>query len=60
MLLVVECRKIFRTVYEPSQFIDPSIDQNYLKKDYHRVYFGEIVAVAGLAPYARRKPRDGS
>jgi flavin reductase (DIM6/NTAB) family NADH-FMN oxidoreductase RutF len=52
--LIVECRKIFRTVYEPSQFIDPSIDRNYLKKDYHRVYFGEILAVAGIASYARR------
>jgi flavin reductase (DIM6/NTAB) family NADH-FMN oxidoreductase RutF len=52
--LVVECRKIFRTVYEPSQFIDPSIDRNYLKKDYHRVYFGEILAVAGIESYARR------
>jgi flavin reductase (DIM6/NTAB) family NADH-FMN oxidoreductase RutF len=52
--LIVECRKIFRTVYEPSQFIDPSIDRNYLKKDYHRVYFGEILAVSGLASYARR------
>jgi flavin reductase (DIM6/NTAB) family NADH-FMN oxidoreductase RutF len=52
--LVVECRKIFRTVYEPSQFVDPSIDRNYLKKDYHRVYFGEILVVAGIESYARR------
>ena len=51
--LVVECRKIFRTVYEASQFIDPTIDRNYLKGDYHRVYFGEILAVAGIASYAR-------
>ena len=50
----MECRKIFRTVYEPSQFIDPSIDRNYRKKDYHRVYFGEILAVAGIASTARR------
>jgi flavin reductase (DIM6/NTAB) family NADH-FMN oxidoreductase RutF len=52
--LVVECRKIFRAVYDPSQFIDPSIDENYRKKDYHRVYFGEIVAVAGVEWYVRR------
>jgi flavin reductase (DIM6/NTAB) family NADH-FMN oxidoreductase RutF len=52
--LVVECRKIFRAVYEPSQFIDSSIDENYVNKDYHRVYFGEILAVAGVASYARR------
>jgi flavin reductase (DIM6/NTAB) family NADH-FMN oxidoreductase RutF len=51
--LVVECRKIFRTVYEASQFIDPSIDRNYLKGDYHRVYFGEILAVAGIESFAR-------
>jgi flavin reductase (DIM6/NTAB) family NADH-FMN oxidoreductase RutF len=51
--LVVECRKIFRAVYDPSQFIDPSIDENYRKKDYHRVYYGEIVAVAGVESYAR-------
>ena len=51
--LVLECRKIFRTVYEPSQFVDPAIDQNYLKKDYHRVYLGEILAVEGIASYAR-------
>ena len=51
--LAVECRKIFRTVYEPSQFVDPSIDQNYLNKDYHHVYFGEILAVAGVESYAR-------
>lgn len=49
--LVVECRKIFRTEYAPSQFIDPSIDQNYVKKDYHRVYFGEIVALFGDTAY---------
>jgi flavin reductase (DIM6/NTAB) family NADH-FMN oxidoreductase RutF len=52
--LAVECRKIFRTVFEPSQFVDPAIDQNYLKGDYHRVYFGEILAVAGIESFARR------
>jgi flavin reductase (DIM6/NTAB) family NADH-FMN oxidoreductase RutF len=52
--LAVECRKIYRAVYEPSQFVDPAIDENYLNKDYHRVYFGEILAVAGAESFARR------
>jgi flavin reductase (DIM6/NTAB) family NADH-FMN oxidoreductase RutF len=51
--LAVECRKILRTVFDPSQFVDPAVDEHYLKKDYHRVYFGEIVAVAGTAAYSR-------
>ncbi len=51
--LVVECRKIFRSEFDPSQFIDPSIDANYPNKDYHRIYFGEIVALSGTEAYAQ-------
>jgi hypothetical protein len=36
---------------DPSHFLDPSIESNYPKKDYHRMYFGEIVAVTGTAAW---------
>jgi hypothetical protein len=29
--------------------MDRTIERNYPKKDYHRIYFGEIVAVTGTA-----------
>lgn len=44
--LVFICRKIANGDIDPSWFIDGSIDSaNYPKKDYHRMYIGEIVSV---------------
>jgi hypothetical protein len=37
--------------FEPEQFLDPGIENNYPLKDYHRVYFGEIVMVSGVNAY---------
>ncbi len=44
--LVLECRKIYWDDYDPAHFLDPAIDRLY-RKDYHRIYFGEILAVTG-------------
>jgi flavin reductase (DIM6/NTAB) family NADH-FMN oxidoreductase RutF len=49
--LIVECRKIYSQDLDPARFFDPSIDSNYPKKDYHRVYFGEVVAILGTEMY---------
>ena len=49
--LVVECRKMYWQDLDPSHFLDPAIESNYPKKDYHRVYFGEILAVHGTDAY---------
>jgi flavin reductase (DIM6/NTAB) family NADH-FMN oxidoreductase RutF len=50
--LILECKKMFWSDFDPSHFIDPEIDRNYPKKDYHRCYFGEIVSLKGIAKYA--------
>jgi len=31
--------------FNPDNFVDKKIDLNYPKKDYHRIYFGEILAI---------------
>jgi flavin reductase (DIM6/NTAB) family NADH-FMN oxidoreductase RutF len=49
--LVVECRKIYFDDLEPRQFLADWIEANYPNKDYHRMYFGEILAIAGVAKY---------
>jgi flavin reductase (DIM6/NTAB) family NADH-FMN oxidoreductase RutF len=49
--LVIECRKIYSDDFDPARFVDPTIDQNYPDKDYHRIYYGEIVAVTGTAKF---------
>ena len=43
--LVIECRAIYRDELRPEGFRNPDIASNY-DGDYHRVYFGEIIAVS--------------
>lgn len=49
--LVLECRKMYWQDLDSGHFLDPGIEKHYPLKDYHRVYFGEIVAVQGTARY---------
>lgn len=49
--LALECRKTHWQDLDPAGFLSPAIAANYLKKDYHRIYFGEIVAVTGTDAY---------
>jgi len=37
---------------DPAHFLLPEIERNYPQKDYHRIYFGEIVAIYGDESYA--------
>ncbi len=49
--LIVECRKIYRDDFKPENFLDPEIDKHYPEKDYHRMYFGEILKISGTQKY---------
>jgi flavin reductase (DIM6/NTAB) family NADH-FMN oxidoreductase RutF len=49
--LVLECRKTYWSDFEPARFLADFIAGNYPKKDYHRMYFGEILAVSGTQAY---------
>lgn len=46
-VLTVECRKIYWHDFDPAHFLQPWMDSKYPTRDYHRSYFGEIVAVNG-------------
>jgi flavin reductase (DIM6/NTAB) family NADH-FMN oxidoreductase RutF len=54
--LIVECRKTYFDDLEPSHFLDPAAESKYPNKDYHRMYFGEILAVTGTAAWRRGEP----
>lgn len=43
--LVLECKKMYWQDMEPANFIDPGIHDRYPEKDYHRIYYGEIVRI---------------
>lgn len=45
--MVIECRKIYWQDMEPSHFLNPEIENHYSEKNYHRIYYGEIIAIFG-------------
>ena len=49
--LVVECKKVYWDVFKPENFIDQSIQKNYPLKDFHRMYFGEVIEIRGIENY---------
>jgi flavin reductase (DIM6/NTAB) family NADH-FMN oxidoreductase RutF len=53
--LVIECKKVYWQDLDPQHFLKPEIARNYPRKDYHRMYFGEILAVLGTETYATRR-----
>lgn len=50
--LIIELRKIYWNDFNPEHFLDPSIEENYPNKDYHRMFFGEIMAIFGTGEYS--------
>lgn len=50
--LIVECKKIYWDDFNPENFLDPVIENSYPEKDYHRMYFGEILNIKGLDIYS--------
>lgn len=49
--LVVECKKVYWDDFKPENFIDQSIQKNYPLKDFHRMYFGEVIEIRGIENY---------
>lgn len=49
--LILECRKTYFDNLEPAHFLAGYIEENYPQKDYHRLYFGEILAAFGTDAY---------
>jgi len=45
--LVLECRKIYWDDMKNDHFLIQEIEKQYPRKDYHRIYYGQIVAVLG-------------
>lgn len=52
--LILECRKTYWQDMDPGHFLDAAIGENYPDKDYHRIYYGEIVRAAGEEVYRGR------
>ncbi len=49
--LVIECQKMYWSDIDPKNFLNPEIERAYVKRDYHRSYFGQIVAISGAEKF---------
>ncbi len=49
--LVVECRKMYWNDLNPVHFLDESIYDMYPNRDYHRIYYGEILKISAIESY---------
>lgn len=51
--LVIECKKTYWADFDPAHFIDLSAERIYPRQDYHRQYFGEVLAIYGSQDYIK-------
>lgn len=49
--IVIECRKNYYNDLNPAHFVDEDIYRHYPKRDFHRIYYGEILGVFGVDKY---------
>lgn len=50
--LILECRTLYRDTMKPEFFKNEKMEMFYPEKDYHVIYFGEILAVQGIDKYS--------
>jgi len=50
--LSIECKKTYWQDMEPANFLDPEINTHYPNHDYHCIYFGDVVHIAGIEKYS--------
>ncbi len=43
--LSLECRVLATLDFDPTRFLEPSIEQLYPQRDHHRLFFGHVLAV---------------
>lgn len=51
--LSIECRKIYSSNFLSEEFLDKDIEKSYPEKDYHNVYFGEVLRIKGTDSYKK-------
>lgn len=49
-VLALECRTVYTDDVKPDRFVDEALQRHYTLKDYHRLFFGQIVAASRKSP----------
>ncbi len=45
--LTIECRKLYWQDFDPGNFLDEKIFEHYPERNYHRMFYGQVLAVKG-------------
>ena len=51
--LIVECKKMYWQDIAPEHFLVSDILMKYPKQDFHRAFFGEILAIEGIKAFTK-------
>jgi flavin reductase (DIM6/NTAB) family NADH-FMN oxidoreductase RutF len=51
--LVIECRKMYWNDLNPVHFLDEAIYEKYPNRDFHRIYYGEVLKIFATDHYIR-------
>ena len=51
--LIIECKKIYYDDFKSENFLRAEIENSYPEKDYHRIYFGEVVNIRGTEKFKK-------
>jgi flavin reductase (DIM6/NTAB) family NADH-FMN oxidoreductase RutF len=49
--IVIECKKMYAHDLNPELFLDKTIHKHYPNKDFHRIYYGEILKTFAVDKY---------
>jgi len=49
--IVIKCKKIYANDLNPAHFLDEGIHRHYPNRDFHRIYYGEILFAEGVDNY---------
>lgn len=52
--LVFECRKIYWQDLDERNFLSPKIMENYPQRDFHRIFYGEILRIRGSDEFRKK------
>jgi len=50
--IVIECQKMYASDLNPAHFLNENIYRHYPNRDFHRIYYGEILKVFGTDKYS--------
>jgi len=50
--IIIECQKMYASDLNPAHFLNENIYRHYPNRDFHRIYYGDILKISGIDKYS--------